>query len=75
MKGADDSEAIYSMNISEINIEGVSYASYGITGRNVQMEDVSVDKCKVEEMIKRMNESGLEECHFREFIEDELVRR
>lgn len=75
MKGADDSDSIYSMNISEINIEGRNYTTYGITGRNVQMEDVSVDRKKVEEMIARMNESSLEECHFKDFIEDELVRR
>lgn len=65
---------IYKLLISEIEIDGKKYVTYGIEGENISFADVSTDRLKTEEMIARINREQLEECHLLEFIEDELIR-
>ena len=65
---------MYTMTESIIVIDGKEYITYGIAGREVCFSDVSVDKAKTEEMLFRINNEKLEECHLLEFIIDELNR-
>jgi hypothetical protein len=52
----------------------VKYITYGIAGRGVMCSDVSVDRVRVQEIIRRLNDAQPEKCHFMDIIEDELVR-
>lgn len=64
----------YKLTVSKIKAENNEYITYGIAGENVSFDDVSVDRQKVEEMIDRMNREQLDERHFMDFINDELIR-
>lgn len=63
----------YDLVTSFLSIENEEYVTYGISGPGVLLSDVSVDKGKVEDMLRKLNESQLEPCHFMDFVEDELV--
>ena len=64
----------YKLTASKITVENMEYITYGVAGESVKFDDVSFDKGKVEEMILRMNRERLDECHFMDFINDELIR-
>ncbi len=64
----------YKLTASKITVENMEYITYGVAGECVKFDDVSLDKEKVEEMILRMNRERLDECHFMDFIKDELIR-
>lgn len=65
---------IYKLTTSKITVENREYITYGVEGESVKFDDVSLDKNRVEEMISRMNRERLDECHFMDFINDELIR-
>ncbi len=65
--------APYKMTVTEKNLYGHKFITYGIQGGNVRFDDISEDMKKVEEMINRINTEKLDESQFMYFIEDELV--
>lgn len=67
-------ETQYEITETEKTVYGQSFATYGIKGKSVSFDDISTDRNKVLEMVKRMNREGLEEGQFMYFIEDELIR-
>ena len=73
MKSGNKFYAGYKLISSETEIENVRYTTYGISGKTVSVEDISVDKAHVLKMLKQINDAKLEECHLLEYIEDCLI--
>ena len=65
--------ATYKMTVTEKNLYGHKFTTYGIQGVNVRFDDISTDRKKVKEMVQRINAENLEESQFMYFIEDELI--
>lgn len=70
------SAANYQLIESEKELEGQVYRCYGIqlsyAGAEVTMEDLSLDREKVERLVKLCNELALSPLHFRDVLEDFL---
>ena len=65
---------IYSLNTCVVcNEDGEVAESYGITSKNKIIKDVSTDKNKMMELIKRCNELDVSEIHIKDIVEDFLV--
>lgn len=69
----------YLLKKSCISLEGQAFTTYGIAAvelrsRKTQFEitDVSLDKAFVSNLVKILNSSKIEICHFSEVITDEL---
>ncbi len=69
----------YLLKKSCISLEGQAFPTYGIAAvelrsRETQFEitDVSLDKAFVSNLVKILNSSKIEICHFSEVITDEL---
>ncbi len=65
--------APYKMTVTEQNLYGHKFITYGIQGANIRFDDISDNMKKVEEMIYRINTEYLEESQLMYFIEDELI--
>lgn len=59
---------------TSVEIEGITYKTYGIEYKNMRYEDLSVDRPSVEELAKRMEDCDVDETHIAYVIEDFLAR-
>ena len=65
---------MYNINSSKIKDEqGVSYDTYGISYEDIEIQDVSTDKTKVEKLVNLCNELDLSPIHLNDVLEDFLV--
>ena len=64
----------YSVVKSKIEIEGVEYNTYGITGNGVTIHDISIYKKIVKNLINKINKVGdVEPLHIPDIVDDFLV--
>lgn len=70
------SHAVYELLMTENVLEERSYCCYGIklcyAGTEVCVEDLSLNKEAVEELIEKCNRLQLSPLHFRDVLEDFL---
>ena len=79
IKGGEGKEMIrYKVIESQLELEGQKYTGYGIVaednGTLIEiMEDVSLNKEEIEELVRRCNEGSLELIHLKDVVDDFLV--
>jgi len=70
------SSAEYELLTTEKTMDGTTYFCYGIrlsyAGTEVCVEDISLDKTAVMELVEKCNRLQLSPIHFREVLEDFL---
>lgn len=68
----------YALITTEKSLEGMDYVCYGIrmsyAGAQVSVEDLSLCKEEVEELIERCNRLELSPMHFQDVLEDFMAR-
>ena len=60
----------YTVNQTEICIEGITRTTYGRTGETVEISDLSLDREKVEALAERCSRLEVSECHLYDIVED-----
>ena len=73
MQNKDEALPLYRRTMSRMTIEGQNYTTYGIAGKNLYFEDISTDPELVSDIVQKINDAGLQECHLLEVIEDFLI--
>ena len=64
----------YSMICTKVEIEGVEYDTYGITGNGVTIEDISTEKSVIESFVNLINKTGdVDPIHIADLVENLLV--
>lgn len=61
---------IYTVNQTEICIEGITRTTYGLTGQTVEICDISPERQKVEALAEQCNRLDVSECHLCDIVED-----
>ena len=64
---------IYQMTEHVYFLDGEHYISYGIRYEDMEIEDVSLDRCKLEQLVNWCNDFSLDSVHLDDIIEDFLV--
>lgn len=73
MQNKNKSLPYYRRTMSSMTIEGQRYTTYGIAGKNLYLEDISTDPELVSNIVQKINDAELQECHLLEVIEDFLI--
>lgn len=64
----------YNVTTTKVEVEGVMYDTYGITGNGITINDISTERSKVEDFVAKINEVGdVDPIHIRDLVEDFLV--
>lgn len=64
---------LYQLISSELTIDGKTLPSYGIACGDIKVPHVSVDRCKLTELIGKCNQLGLHVIHLMDVIDDFLA--
>lgn len=60
----------YTINRSEVSVDGVTCITYGLTGKTAEICDISPERCRVEALAEQCNRLAVSECHLRDIVED-----
>ncbi len=73
-KTTSTKQAQYRLIISRKELEGRTYTCYGVAlhfaGATVEVEDLSLDRSAVEQLVERCNRLELSPLHFQEVLSD-----
>ncbi len=77
-KRATTQQATYELLCSKKTLDGLSYSCYGIclrfAGTAVKVEDLSLNRAEVEQLVERCNRLELSPLHFQEVLNDFMER-
>ena len=63
---------MWTITEKRVCLEGKNTVSYGISGKNVEINDISTQKDEIREFVELLNKLGASEIHAYELVEDFL---